>query len=325
MPYPWVIEGDIKGCFDNINHHHLMNRMRTRVADRRVTRLVGQFLKAGVLAEDQFLRTDDGTPQGGIISPLLANIALSAIEERYERWTCQRQGRHQKDGMVAARRARINDRTAGRCAFLPVRYADDFVILVSGTKEDALAEKAALAEYLRRTTGLELSSEKTKVTSMTDGFEFLGFRFGMHWDKRYGFGPRVQIPKAKASDLRRKVKRLTGRDTSSSLGNKLQEINPILRGWANYYRHCAYAGRVFTSLDWFIGKRIWCWLRRKRPKASERDLWAACQPSSRRTTRRLWREGPTEQHLLAWTPVCRFRLAWMGKPDFAMSSGEPDA
>jgi group II intron reverse transcriptase/maturase len=327
MPYPWVIEGDIKGCFDNINHHHLMNRLRARVADRRVTRLVGQFLKAGVLAEDQFLRTDNGTPQGGVISPLLANIVLSAIEERYERWTYQRQsqGRHQKDGMAAARRARINDRTAGRCAYLPVRYADDFVVLVSGTKEDAHAEKTALAEYLRRTTGLELSSEKTKVTSMTDGFEFLGFHFGINWDKRYGYGPRVQIPKSKATDLRRKVKQLTGRNTSFSLGNKLKEINSILRGWANYYRHCAYAGRVFTSLDWYTGMRIWRWLRKKRPKARESDLWEAHQPSSRRTTRRLWREGPIEQHLLAWTPVCRFRLAWMEKPDFAVSSGEPDA
>ncbi|NGO55934.1 group II intron reverse transcriptase/maturase, partial [Mesorhizobium camelthorni] len=74
MPYPWVIEGDIKGCFDNINHHHLMDRLRQRIADRRVTRLVGQFLKAGVLSEEQFLRTEVGTPQGGIISPLLANI-----------------------------------------------------------------------------------------------------------------------------------------------------------------------------------------------------------------------------------------------------------
>ena len=159
------------------------------------------------------------------------------------------------------------------------------VVLVSGTKTDAHAEKNALAEYLYRTTGLELSSEKTKVTCMTDGFEFLGFRFGMHWDKRYGYGPRVQIPKVKAKDLRRNVKQRTGRNTSSSLGNKLKEINPILRGWANYYRYCAYAGRVFTSIDWYVGKRIWRWLRKKRPKASERDIWAACKPSSRRTTR----------------------------------------
>src|SRR5262249_49858110 len=86
LPYQWVIEGDIKGCFDHISHHHLMNRLRARVGDHRVTRLVGRFLKSGVLSEDQFLRTEAGTPQGGIISPLLANIALSAIEERYERW-----------------------------------------------------------------------------------------------------------------------------------------------------------------------------------------------------------------------------------------------
>jgi RNA-directed DNA polymerase len=128
MPYPWVIEGDIKGCFDNLSHHHLLERLRQRVADRRVTRLIGQFLKAGVLSEEQFLRTDAGTPQGGILSPLLANIALSAIEERYERWVYQRTKAHADrrcDGRTAAGRARYWDRMAGRCAFLPVRYADD--------------------------------------------------------------------------------------------------------------------------------------------------------------------------------------------------------
>jgi RNA-directed DNA polymerase len=319
----------VVSSFDNINHHHLMNRIRARVADHRVTRLVGQFLKAGVLAEDQFLRTDDGTPQGGIVSPLLANIALGAIEERYERWTYQRSKArpdHPEFGVIAARRARVWDRGAGHCVFLPIRYADDFVVLVSGTQEDAIAEKSALAEHLRETTGLELSPEKTKVTAMTDGFEFLGFHVTMRWDKRYGYGPRVEIPKAGAADLRRKVKQLTKRNTVLvSLGAKLQELNPILRGWANYYRHCAYAGRVFTSLDWYVGDRMWRWLRMKRPKAGMRDIRDAFLPSRVRPTRRVWQEGPVEQHVLAWTPVCRYRLAWMGKPDFAMSSGEPDA
>ena len=295
MPYPWVIEGDIKGCFDNFSHHHLLERLRQRVADRRVTRLIGQFLKAGVLSEEQFLRTDAGTPQGGILSPLLANIALSAIEERYERWVYQRTKAHADrrcDGRTAAGRARYWDRRAGRCAFLPVRYADDFVVLVSGTREDAVAEKAALADYLRQTMGVELSPEKTKVTAMTDGFEFLGFRFVMHWDKRYGYGPRIEIPKAKAMNLRRKVKARTGTSLPRAvLATKLQELNPILRGWANYYRHCAYAGRVFTSLDWYTGMRIERWLRKKRPKARSGDIWAAHQPSARRPTRRLWREG----------------------------------
>lgn len=330
LPYTWVIEGDIKGCFDNINHHLLMERLRKRVADPRMVRLIGQFLKAGVLAEDQFLRTDNGTPQGGIISPLLANIALSAIEERYERWTYHRTklraSRRKGDGAAAAMGARGRDRSAGRCVFFPVRYADDFVVLVSGTQADAEAEKSALAEHLRLTTGLELSPEKTKVTAMTAGFEFLGFHVGMRWDKRYGYCPRVQIPKAKAADLRHKVKLHTGRNTSCSLGEKLQEINLITRGWAYYYRHCARAGRVFTNLDWYTGKRLWLWLRRKRPKAHGRVLLRDHYLRSRvRPSRRVWREGTTEHSLLAWIPVRRYRLAQMRTPAFAMSSGEPDA
>lgn len=329
LPYSWIIEGDVKACFDQISHHHLMTRLRARVADKKVVRLIGQFLKAGILAEDQFFRTDAGTPQGGIVSPTLANIALSAIEERYERWTYHRtkiQARRTSDGVKAAGAARHTDRAAGRCVFFPVRYADDFVVLVSGTQEEALAEKSALVQYLRRTTGLQLSPEKTRVTAVTDGFEFLGFHVTMRWNKRYGYGPRVEIPKAKAVALRQKVKQLTrGNTTLVSLADKLQEINPILRGWANYYRYCPYAGRVFASLDWYVGDRLWRWLRKKRPKARVRDILDAYQPSRRRPTRRLWREGVVEQYLLGWTPVTRFRLAWMRTPDFAMSSGEPDA
>ena len=329
LPYTWIIEGDIKGCFDSLSHHHLLSRLRVRVADRRVVRLVALFLKAGVLAEDQFFRTEAGTPQGGIVSPLLANIALSAIEERYERWTYHRtkiQARRTSDGARAAGAARYTDRAAGRCVFFPVRYADDFVVMVSGTQDDAIAEKSALAEHLRRTTGLELSPEKTRVTAVTDGFEFLGFHVTMRWNKRYGYGPRVEIPKAKAGALRRVVKQLTRGNTSFvSLSTKLEEINPILRGWANYYRYCPYAGRVFASLDWYISDRLWRWMRKKFPKARARDVLVARQPSRRRPTRRLWREGAIEQYLLNWTRVERFRLAWMRTPDFAKSSGEPDA
>jgi RNA-directed DNA polymerase len=329
MPYNWIIEGDIKGCFDNINHHHLMDRLRARVADRRFVGLVGKFLKAGVLAEDQFLRTDNGTPQGGIISPLLANIALSAIEERYERWTYHRsklQDRRLSDGAAAARGARGRDHKARRCVFFPIRYADDFVVLVSGTEEDAIAEKEGLANYLRQTTGLELSPEKTKITPVTEGFEFLGFHVAMRWDKRYGYFPRVEIPKAKAADLRHKIKVLTKVNTNLvTLGRKLEELNFILRGWSGYYRHCARAGKVFTAIDWFVARRIWCWLRKKYRKARARDIMRFFGPSSRRPTRRLWREGLREQYVLAWTSITRFLLGWMKPPPFAISSGEPDA
>jgi group II intron reverse transcriptase/maturase len=329
LPYDWVIEGDIKGCFDNISHHHLLDRLRQRIADRRVVRLVGQFLKAGVLSEEQFLRTDAGTPQGGIISPLLANIALSAIEARYARWVDyhpQPQSRRTRTGAAAALDARKRDKKAGRPVFFPVRYADDFVLLVSGTKEQALAEKTALADHLQRTTQLTLSPEKTKITAMTDGFEFLGFYVHMRWDRRFGYCPRLEIPKARAADLRYKVKMLTGRDSAPcSLGQKLQELNPILRGWANYYRYCARAHRVFASIDWYVTDRLWRWMRKKRPKAPASAIARDRRPSAHRPSRRLWRDGTHEQYLLNWTPVCRYRLAWMGTPDFAMPSGEPDA
>ena len=328
-PYTWVIEGDIKGCFDHIDHHLLLNRLRNRVADQKVVRLVRQLLAAGVLAEDQFLRTEAGTPQGGIISPLLANIALSAIEERYERWVHHRskiQERRTSDGMAAALGARNRDRRAGRPVFFPVRYADDFVIMVAGSRDDATAEQQALAEHLRTATGLELSPEKTKITTLTDGFEFLGCYVRMRWDQRFGYFPSIEIPKAKSADLRYKIKQLTGRNTNCrSLGQTLQNLNPVLRGWANYYRHCRGAKKVFTSIDWYVTDRLWRWMRRKHPTARVRELLRSQAPSSRRATRKIWRDAQREQYLLAWTPVGRYRRGWMRKPAFAMSSGEPDA
>jgi hypothetical protein len=148
----------------------------------------------------------------------------------------------------------------------------------------------------------------------------------MRWDPRYGYCPRAEIPKSKAADLRAKVKQLTGRDSLQvSLGEKLQEINLILRGWGNYYRYCAGAHRVFSSLDWYVSDRLWRWQRMKHPKSGAKDTVRNRCPSARRPTRRLWRDGPIEQYLLDWNKVGRYRLAWMKQPNFAMSSGEPDA
>lgn len=151
-PYAWVIEGDIKSCFDEIDHHSVMTRLRRRVGDVKVGRLIRAFLKAGVLSEESFSRTEVGTPQGGILSPLLANVVLTVIEERYRRFISA--PRSEKivtaaQAVNAAHNLRQKERKAGRPVFLPVRYADDFVVLVSGTEECARAEKEALANYLR--------------------------------------------------------------------------------------------------------------------------------------------------------------------------------
>jgi RNA-directed DNA polymerase len=175
-PYQWVIEGDIKGCFDHIDHHRLMQRVRARIGDLKVTRLVGQFLRAGVLEAGFLLPTREGTPQGGVISPLLANIA--------------------------AERCRVTDRRCGLPVYFPVRYADDFVILVDGSREDAEAEKAALADYLRQCTGLELSAEKTRITNLCEGLEFLGQRVRLKWHPQSGSARDHAKPSACETDWR---------------------------------------------------------------------------------------------------------------------------
>ncbi len=328
-PYQWVIEGDIKGCFDNIDHHHLMTRIRDCIADQKVNRLVLQFLKAGALSEEQFIRTDNGTPQGGIISPLLANVALSVIEERYERWVNHQQKmqiRRKSDGITAAMNARSTDRKAGRPVFFPIRYADDFVVLVSGSYKDALEEKQALESHLKTTTQLELSPEKTKITSLTEGFEFLGHRIRMLWDDRYGFTPRIEIPKAKVVDLRHRIKQLTLRsNTPLSLSALLHKMNPILRGWGNFYRHCTGAKDILSSLDWYVSDRLWRWMCKKYPRAGAQEIARYRKPSSQRPNCKVWKEEGREQFLMGYLQVRRFQRGWMRTPDYAMVSGEPDA
>ena len=149
LPYQWAVEGDIKGCFDNIDHHGLMVRVRRRIGDNKVSRLVLAFLKSGILSGEQFLRTDSGTPQGGILSPLLANIALAAIEERYERHVWPRSSPTPLSDSAAIRRraewARSSDRRKAQPVCMPIRYADDFILLVGASSEQS-AEEAAHKE-----------------------------------------------------------------------------------------------------------------------------------------------------------------------------------
>jgi group II intron reverse transcriptase/maturase len=313
-PYPWVIEGDIKGCFDNLSQHQILERIRRRCADRKVIKLIRAFLKAGVLAEDQFIRTDAGTPQGGNLSPLLANVALEVIEERYARWVYRAKDKEQH----AARLARMYDRRAGKPVFFPIRYADDFVILVSGTYDDAVKEKEALATYLHNTAKLTLSQEKTHITPITQGFEFLGHRVRMKWEHHYGYRPRIEIPKPKVADIRDRIQQLTTRSTTTrSLALLLRKLNALLRGWGYFYRYCTGAKRILGSVDWYVGGRLMRWMGKKYPKAG---VWKLLRPhrwSLVHPTYRVWQDGREEQFLMGCISVQRFRLGWMRRPDYA--------
>lgn len=196
------------------------------------------------------------------------------------------------------------------------------VILVSGTYEDALREKEVLANYLKDTARLDLSVEKTHVTAVEKGFEFLGHRVRMKWDNRYGFGPRVEIPKRKVLDIRYRIKQLTTRTTGWPLAKLLREMNPILRGWANFYRFSIGAKTILKSLDWYVGGRIWRWMAKKYPKARANEVWRSCKQVG---GRRVWCDGKEEQFLAGRLTVERYDLKWVRRPDYAMVSGEPSA
>jgi RNA-directed DNA polymerase len=260
--YEWIVETDIEACFDRLPHRLIGDEVGRRIGDKRVLGLVRAFLKAGLMRETGRLeRTVTGTPQGGIASPLLANIALSALDRQYEAdW--------QEMSRSPGRRQHLQRR--GHPTYRLVRYADDLVVLVKGTREQAQALLDRLA-WRVEALGLSLKSEKTAVTHIDEGFVFLGQRI-----VRRPKGPKRHVytfvsDEALAS-ARRKVKALTGRSTINlELSELIAALNPVLRGWGNYFRHAA-AKRTLVYLGYYAWWRVGRWLRKKHPRMTWKQI-----------------------------------------------------
>ena len=252
--YHWVFEADITACFDEIDHTALMGRVRRRIGDRRVLGLVKAFLKAGVLSEEGIGReTITGTPQGGILSPLLANIALSVLEEHFTaKWEA-----------LGPEWTRVKRRRAGHPVMRLVRYADDFVVMVHGNRDDAEALWDEVGQVLAP-MGLRLSEEKTRVCHIDEGFDFLGWRIQRrNWRGRTGKKAIYTYPSKKSlRSIMDKVRTLTRRRAHRTLADLLRRINPTLRGWCNYFRH-GVSSRTFNYLDHFAFWRIVAWLKKR--------------------------------------------------------------
>jgi RNA-directed DNA polymerase len=336
LPYSWAVEGDIKGCFDNIDHHAMMVRVRRRIGDTKVCRLVLAFLQSGLLSEDQFVRTEAGTPQGGILSPLLANIALAAIEERYERHVWPRNRPTPLTDPAAIRRrangARMRDKLKALPVCMPVRYADDFILLMSASSEQAAEEsahkeKAALAADLKENLSLELSEAKTLVTPVTRPLRFLGHHVRVRVHPGNGkLVSTVVVPRDRGHQLRERIKDMFRRSTiGDSLEARLKLLNPILRGWSCFYRHAWGAKKVFGRLDRYVHFTIFRWLQKKHPTRSVR--WLIAQYGWRKPNRRSvwWQDGDIRVFAMSSTQVGRFLLAWQKQPSFAIADGEPGA
>lgn len=232
-----VVDIDLKSYFDSIPHEKLMECVRRRVRDPRVLALILAWLKAGVLEEGVVTATEEGTPQGGVLSPLLSNIYLHEFDRTWDT----------KDGEL-------------------VRFADDMVILCW---DERRAQKAlAKAEARFSELGLTLNQEKTKLRHVKDGFDFLGFTFKQGYSQRLKRRVMVKYPRKKAfMKICRKVKDLlTGIPLGNKLGDVIKEVNPVIRGWANYFK----VGNSYIAGNKLAGYvcdqlRIF-WRRRKQSK-----------------------------------------------------------
>ncbi|MFZ0718454.1 group II intron reverse transcriptase/maturase [Mycobacterium sp.] len=273
--YRWVLDADIEACFDSISHTTLMERVRARVKDKRVLALVKAFLKAGILTELGAQQdTLTGTPQGGILSPLLANIALSALDEHVMApW--------QPGGPMSTSGKRAYRRSKGRPTWRIVRYADDFVVLVHGTREDTEALREDVATMLAP-LGLRLSAAKTQVVHMADGFDFLGFH--IRWKPKRGTNKwyvYTFIAQRPLRSIKAKIRALTHRTSQWELAGVLIKLRQLMRGWANYFKH-AVAKWTFSKLDKFAWWRLvhmlrarhgWSWGQLRRHLTASTGKW----------------------------------------------------
>ena len=252
--YEWVFEGDISACFDEISHSALMDRVRARIGDKRVLGWIKAFLRAGILTEDGRGReTITGTPQGGILSPLLANIALSVLDEHFAR----------KWGALGPEWTRSKHRRAGGAVMKIVRYADDFVVMLAGKRADAEALWDEVGAVLAP-MGLRLAAEKTRVSHIDEGFDFLGWRIQRRaWRNRTGKRAVYTYPSKKAlASIMDKIRTCTRRRNHRTLADLLRRLNPVLRGWCTYFRH-GVSSRTFGYIDHFAFWRIVGWLRKR--------------------------------------------------------------
>ena len=253
--YQWVLECDIKACFDEISHTALTDRLRARIKDKRVCALVKAFLKSGVFTElGDREDTLTGTPQGGILSPLLANIALSALDDHFARqW-------HQEMGTS---RQRANRKAKSLGSWRLIRYADNFVLMVNGDRHhaEALREEVAAALAPLR---LRLAPEKTRVVHIDEGFTFLGFdirRMRKRGTQKYYV---YTTPSRKAIQaIKDKVSARTYRSTRhQELDELIRSLNRSLAGWADYFRH-GVSKAAFSAIDSHTWLRLMRWIRRK--------------------------------------------------------------
>jgi group II intron reverse transcriptase/maturase len=279
--YYTVIEGDIVNCFGMINHGALMQQLKRRVLDKQLLGLIWSMLKAGFIEDLQYFETQEGTPQGGIVSPLLANVYMHRLDEfMYERFhniTPEKRYQRRKRGELISVRY--------------IRYADDFIVMMrDGERAEEL--KKELADFIGQELKMTLSEEKTHITHAKDGFDFLGVRtfIGPKRSNPQKVLP-YQVPAEKSvKSYRQKVNDLTHPDLDYlPPGERIKTINWLIVGWANYHRW-GNAKETFSALNYWTIKKVHTMLRRYTPKGKKTTYEMYFRPVSECTNLRKWKK-----------------------------------
>lgn len=245
----WIVEGDIKGCFDNISHEFLLKA----IANFPARKLIQYWLKAGYVDKGVFKKTDSGTPQGGVVSPLLANIALHGLESAL--------------GIKYYRRkdSKGNETWINKSNRTLIRYADDFVIMCESEK-DAIKAKEETELWLKD-RGLNLSPEKTKITEASEGFDFLGWNF-RHYKvttTKSGIKTLIKPSHESVKSVRQSLKDCFEKHRGDELFVLIRDANAIIRGWCEYHKG-AVSSELFGNLDKWLYEMQSKWIKRRTPR-----------------------------------------------------------
>jgi len=284
----WLLDADLAAAFDRIDHNHLL----AMLGDFPAREAIQGWLKAGVIEHGKgFAPTEDGTPQGGVISPLLLNVALHGME--------------QAAGIRYTRKGRSNDLKTGVDCPVLVRYADDFLVMCH-TNEQAQEVKDRLAQWLEP-RGLRFNDEKTKIVKLSEGADFLGFNI-----RRYPNGKLLIKPSKTAIKRARATLSAKARSQRGANASALNRaFNPFIRGWAAYYRTVV-SSEVFQSLDAHVWRLTYKWASHTHPKKPKKWIIDRYYGSFNPTRRDRWVFGDRDSgaYLIkfAWTPIVRHPL-----------------
>ena len=238
-----VIEGDVKACFDEISHKAILGCLREKVMDNKFLGLIRRLLKAGVSFRGVVRPTEKGVPQGGVASPLLANVVLNKLD-----WFLHDQGYYGEATNRISRKGQPNTRFA--------RYADDWCVFITrGSKRYAERLRDQIRKFLTTHCGVELSMEKTRITHVRDGFEFLGFHLQLGIGQHGRYVPKIRVPrKALSNVVRRLHEAMRWRPLQESGAARLVRGSAVVRGWSNYYK---IAFNFSKAANWLDHKALW--------------------------------------------------------------------